>query len=89
MQREPHRWQTVFGSWVQSYGVPRLASDLSAVGQPVTTFAVHKWVAGSHSPRPDRAAAMERLSRGSITIGDIYSHRAVVQREVGIVGGTT
>lgn len=89
MRREPQRWSTPFGSWVRSYGVPRLVRDLSAAGQPVTLFAVHKWIAGSHAPRPERASAIESLSGGVVSIREIYAHRDAVRAGGGSVERTS
>lgn len=79
-QRVEERWQTVFGEWVSDVTVPRLVKSLSAAGQPVTAFAVHKWIAGDRTPRHDRVAAMVQLSDGRVCANDVYEHRELVHR---------
>lgn len=71
--RTATRWRTAFGSWVGTYTVPRLCSDLG-----VTSNAVYSWVAGRHIPDPARASAMVELSRGAISMQQIYQHRTEV-----------
>jgi hypothetical protein len=76
LRREPRRWRTQFGRWVTSYGVSRLAVELSGAGHPVTRHAIYQWVAGVTAPRPGRALAIVQLSRGEVAMGDIYRQRA-------------
>lgn len=73
------RWHTPLGSFVRGYGVERLTRALAAAGQPVTPFAVYKWLGGTHVPRVDRAVAITQLSEGRVTLADIYRQRAVVK----------
>ncbi len=85
MRRDPRRWRTSFGRWVNHYGVSRLCADLSRAGQPVTPHAVYHWVGGRTMPRPERAIAIVRLSRGAVGIGAIYGQR-VVRSAVRVAG---
>lgn len=82
MQREPRRWRTSFGRWVRAYGAARIASGMQRTGHPVTHWAVYHWMAGSHSPRAEHIAALVRLSRGTISVGDVYRHQEVVRRSL-------
>jgi hypothetical protein len=75
LRREPRRWRTSFGRWVTSFGVTRLAVELSGAGQPVTRHAIYQWVAGVTAPRPERAVRIVELSRGLVHLADIYRQR--------------
>ena len=77
LRRDPRRWRTSFGRWVHTYGVGRLCDQLTRAGQPVTPHAVYQWVGGRTTPRPDRASAIVRLSRGEVSVSAIYGQRVV------------
>jgi hypothetical protein len=79
VRAEPRRWRTPFGRWVRRVGPQRVATELSRLGQPVTHWAVFKWVSGQHMPRRDHVTALLRLSRGRLTAGDIYGHVTAVR----------
>lgn len=83
MLREPSRWETHFGAWVCSVGVSNLAGMMEAAGQPVTPFAIHKWVAGERVPRHDRVVAMVELSAGQLSMADVYAQRELARRAGG------
>jgi hypothetical protein len=78
--RIQRRWSTRFGRWVSTFGVRRLTRALEQGGQPVTTYAVHQWLAGRTFPRPDRIDAIVTLSDGKLTQQDIHQHRVIVRR---------
>lgn len=68
------RWETRFGRWVAEYGVAEIVKQLrSDPDLRVTKKTVYDWLRG-HAPRPARAAALVRLSRGAITLDCIYRH---------------
>jgi len=69
------RWTSGFARWVGSYGVTRLTGDLGRLGQPVTTHAVYDWVSGRRVPEPARALALCKLSRGMLSLEQIYAQR--------------
>jgi hypothetical protein len=70
------RWVTPFGSWVRGFTVARLVSALRAGGHTATRAAVHHWVAGRAIPQPRaKALAIVELSRGSVSLEDIYRQR--------------
>lgn len=71
---EEERWCTPFGRWIQDFGVGQVSEEIG-----VSRNAVYEWVAGRAKPRPENAETMAELSRGRLTIADIYRHR----REVG------
>lgn len=73
------RWRTPLGSFIGEYGVSRLTRALAAAGQPVTPFAVYKWLGGRHVPRLDRAVEISRISEGRVSLADIYRQRDVVK----------
>jgi len=76
----PH-WRTRFGSWVHSYTVPRLLRSLEAAeGFRLTRATVYHWVTGRSAPQPLRACALVRLSRGAVTLDDVFRHRLEVAR---------
>lgn len=79
-RRDPSRWETAFGRWVSDFGVPRI---VAALGRDpdlrVTNQSVYEWLQG-HAPRPPRAAALVRLSRGRLTLEAIYRHSLEVKR---------
>ena len=81
-KRVPWRWETEFGRWVGDVGVPRIVSALARDPDlRVTSDAVYMWLRGV-APRPARAEALVRLSRGRLTLDDIYGHaREVRDRE--------
>ena len=68
------RRTTVFGRWLAETGVGEVVDALA--DDPdlrVTANAVYEWLRG-RAPRPERARALVRLSRGRITLNDIYDH---------------
>jgi len=68
------RRTTVFGRWLAETGVGEVVDALA--DDPdlrVTANAVYEWLRG-RAPRPERARALVRLSRGRITLDDIYDH---------------
>lgn len=79
MPLEPDRWTTHFGQWVCDVGAADLSSQLCAIGQPVTPSAVYKWMAGVRAPRAGCALAIVRISRGAVTLDDVYGHRREVE----------
>lgn len=79
MRRVGRRWTTTFGSWVQGYGVQRLASDLSHVGPSITQNAIYNWIAGFRTPHPSRAVAITQISGGHVSLDDVYRHRSEVE----------
>ena len=75
MRRAPRRWNTPLGRWVCDFGVRRLTDEMRAAGEPVTPGAVYKWVAGDHAPRARHATIITRVSRGRLSMDDIYRRR--------------
>jgi len=69
------RWGTRFGSWLRDYGVPRLCTDLS-----ITKNSVYDWVRGSTSPDPRNAIRITQLSKGRVSLEDVYRHRAELSK---------
>jgi hypothetical protein len=60
--------------------VPRIVDALGADPDlRVTNQAVYEWLQG-HAPRPARAAALVKLSRGRLTLEAIYNHSLEVRR---------
>jgi len=62
---------------------------MAVAGVPVTPGAVYGWLAGRASPRPYHAVTLVRLSRGTLALDDVYSHRLEVTpaRDGGREGG--
>ena len=57
-----------------------LRRKLAAAGHPVTESAVRNWVLGYATPRTSIAAALTKISRGSVELNDIVEHgRTVAQ----------
>lgn len=79
-KRDPARWTTDFGRWVAEYGVPSIVAALACDPDlRVTNDAVYQWIKGVE-PRPARARALVRLSRGRLTLEAIYEHCRAVRR---------
>lgn len=68
------RWCTIFGQWIQDFGVDRVSTEIQ-----VSPNAVYEWVAGRTAPSPDRAQELVRLSGGSLSLEDVYRHRREVR----------
>lgn len=81
MQRERRRWQTPLGRFVARRGVSWIVQELEAAGPRVTPFAVYHWVAGVSAPRPTFARTLVRISRGALSLNDIYGHREQLAEE--------
>jgi len=58
LQRRAENWDSEFGRFVKSYGVLLLATRLH-----VDPSAVYHWIAGSSSPHPSNAFAIQRLAK--------------------------
>jgi len=75
------RWSTRFGKVVREIGVPQIAKALASDPDlRVTKTAIYDWIAGGTTPRPDRARAIVKLSRGKLDLDAIYSHRRELER---------
>lgn len=82
-KRDPGRWESEFGRWVSDYGVPRIVAALARDPDlRVTNDAVYQWLKGVE-PRPSRARALVRLSRGRLTLEAIYEHCRAVRGTAG------
>ena len=68
------RWETPFGAWVKEYGVARLRRAVQ-----VTRGAVHQWVRGVTSPKPDTAKLLVKLSAGRLTLEHIYDQATLAR----------
>jgi len=79
VRQDPRRWKSKFGRWVKRYGVSRLAADLGRSATPITSHAIYEWISGHSAPRPERARAIARLSRGQLCLDDVYHHRERLQ----------
>jgi hypothetical protein len=79
LRRREARWTTPFGRWIDAYGVDRVASQLRAMGEPVSVTAVYLWIAGTTIPRLTIARKLEQLGQGAITLDQIYDHRELVR----------
>lgn len=79
-QRGPE-WSTPFAQFIAAYerGVLGLLEDLAREGWPVHKTAVYHWVAADSSPRPAIAMTLVSLSRGKLTLSQIYQHAVVVR----------
>ena len=76
MRRDPRRWSTRFGRWSSSYGVSRMAADISSRAPfPVTASAVFKWIAGHHVPREYYMTQIIELSDGVVQQHDVLEHQ--------------
>lgn len=62
-------WATLFGSWVRTYGVVKLASDLG-----VEHNAVRHWIHGRAVPRQPMMVDIIRLAEGRLTYADLFAH---------------
>lgn len=80
--RNPERWETTFGQWVAQVSVPWIVESLAPREElAVTKQTVYEWIQG-HVPRLERATALVEISRGALSIEDIYDHaRRVRQAE--------
>jgi hypothetical protein len=68
------RWATRFGGWVGEVSVARISQ-----GVGVTNKAVYGWLAGVTTPRANRAMELVRLSRGRLSLEDVFRHGAEVR----------
>jgi hypothetical protein len=75
MRRRVQGWETPFGRFVSEYGVPALARDLTAQGEPVIPSSIYKWMAGVCNPRPQLARKLVTLSEGQLSLEAIFEHR--------------
>lgn len=77
MHRSVRGWTSDFGRFVSEYegGVPALARDLAAQGEPVIPSTIYKWMAGAAQPRPQLARTLVALSGGALTLEAIFSLR--------------
>lgn len=74
--RSQARWKTRFGSWVSRTSVPKIVAELGRDPDlAVTPKGVYSWLAGRNRPSPRRAEALEAMSRGEISLQDIYGHQ--------------
>ncbi len=74
-RRAPLRWDTQFGRWVGSYGVPRIVRELGHDPMlSVTSHSVYEWLAGRRQPNPKRALELVNMSGGQLTLETIYHH---------------
>lgn len=80
MKRDPYRRRSQLGSWMTRYGVRRLTKTMIAAGEPVTEMAVYNWLAGRHVPRTSSAIAIVSISRGRVSLEDIFRHRRLMAR---------
>jgi len=70
------RWRTKFGRWVADVGPSVIVDALRPDPDlRVTVGCVYGWVRGT-APRPERARALVELSRGRLTLEDVYRHAA-------------
>jgi hypothetical protein len=66
------RWESKFARFVRTYGAERLAGALD-----VHSSAIYHWIRGVTTPRPDRAAIIQRLAHENgvtLTFEDVYGH---------------
>jgi hypothetical protein len=71
-QTATSRWESKFARFVRTYGAERLAGALD-----VHSSAIYHWIRGVTTPRPDRAAIIQRLAYESgvtLTFDDVYGH---------------
>lgn len=69
-------WEkTKFGAWVATYGVMALVHALREHGHDITDSAIYYWLRGETVPRPRAAYELVLLSKGDLTLDDIYSHQ--------------
>ena len=60
--------------WIRSYGVARLVRGLERIeGFAITRPAVYQWLSGRSAPQARRAYALARLSRGALTLEDVFA----------------
>ena len=74
-RRAERRWSTRFGSFIDFYSVKGLLAALKARGLPLDKFTLYGWLSGDRDPRPNHALALVEISRGSLSLDDVYSHR--------------
>jgi hypothetical protein len=83
-RRIEERWRTPFGGWVGRVTVAGIVNELGKnPALAVRPSQVYAWVAGIAMPRPSRALALVRMSRGTITLDAIYRHGQEVRRHRG------
>jgi hypothetical protein len=66
------RWESKFARFVRTYGAERLAAALD-----VHSSAIYHWIRGVTTPRPDRAAIIQRVAHEcgvTLTFDDVYGH---------------
>lgn len=72
-------WNTPVGKWISEVGVSTIVSALGRNPDlSVTDRAVYSWLKG-FAPRYDRAQALVRLSKGRITMAQIYDHVRILR----------
>jgi hypothetical protein len=62
-------------AFVQEYGTANLMLKLGVSYQAIQT-----WIGGKNIPRPNRAQEMVRLSKGKLTMLDIYATKEQNER---------
>lgn len=72
---------TRFSGFVYQFTVSRFTRELSAHGYPVTRFAVSRWMTGTRVPRLAAVRAIVEVSRGQLTIQDVYQHFSEVNHD--------
>jgi len=77
-KRAPDRWDTSFGRWVSEVTVTTILDTLGENPDiRYTRQSVYGWLKGA-IPRPAAAAALLRMSRGAISLEDIYEQGAEI-----------
>lgn len=61
--------------FVREFTARRLLDEMREAGKPATRSAITNWVNGHRTPRPEYAACIVELSRGRLTLSDIYGGR--------------
>lgn len=82
------RWGTRLGRWLADYGVPNVRLALRRQGLRTGVHTVYAWIAGQNVPRADAAYALVKLSRGKLTMDDVYEHSREVRRDGPAGSGT-
>jgi hypothetical protein len=67
------RPETRLSRWIERRGASNVARGLSSIGVAVTPRAVYSWMYGQARPRPTHAGALVRLSRGELSLEQIYA----------------
>jgi hypothetical protein len=83
MRRCVERWRTPLGRFVGEFGVARLTAAFAARGDPISGRLAYAWLAGAVMPRPERALALVALSRGRLTMAEVFGQRAAILRRAG------